>query len=133
MTALLNNKKILELLKYTQGPQLLGRAQVVDIAGVHIVEYNGSFKDSTGTRRRFIEATDFTLIGEGVDVFDFPYARIVDDEDAGGVGNDGKPNLIFSNSWAEKDPSGRWIKVESRPLPVVQRPDAIVWATVVAS
>jgi len=133
MTALLNNDKVLELLKYTKGAELLGRARVLDIAGVNIVEYNASFKDTAGVRRRFVEPTDFILIGEGVDVFDFPYARVVDEEDQGGVGNDGAPTLLFSNSWVEKDPSGRWIKVESRPLPVVKRPDAIVHATVTAS
>lgn len=133
MTALLNNNKVLELLKYTNGAGLLEGARVANIAGVNIYEYNGSFLDSTGTRKRFVEATDFILIGEGVDVFDFPYARVVDEEDPGGVGNDGKPTLVFSNSWVEKDPSGRWIKVESRPLPVVQRPDAIVQATVTSS
>ena len=130
MDALLNHSKILDLLKNTIGNTLLGNARIVNIDGVDIIEYNGSFKDSSGTRQRFIDPKDFILIGEGGDVFDCPYAPIVEEEAPGGVGQDGTGQLFFSKSWTEQDPAGRWIKAESRPLPVVCRPDAIVRATV---
>jgi hypothetical protein len=130
MDALLQNTSVLELLKYQGGGTLLRDAKVINIAGVDITEYNASWKTDAGVRTRFIPAEAFVLIGEGADVFDFPYARTMDDEDPGGTGNPGAPSLFFSNSWVEKDPSGRWIKVESCPLPVVVRPDAIVYATV---
>lgn len=129
MDALINNSKVLELLKYQGGPQLLQSGYVVNIAGVNITEYNGSWKTDAGARTRFVATNDFILVGEGYDVFDFPFARTIDDEDPGGTGNPGAPSLFFSNSWVEKDPSGRWIKVESCPLPVVVRPDAIIRAT----
>jgi hypothetical protein len=56
---------------------------------------------------------------------------VIDEEAPQGVGNVGPGEMFFSKSWTEKDPSGRWIKVESRPLPVLQRPGAIVYAKVV--
>jgi hypothetical protein len=129
MDALVKHADIKGLLQYQQGPQLLGTGQVLYIAGVTIREYNSTFLDNTDTRRYFIEPNDFILVGEGRDVFDFPFAKVVDEEAPGAVGNPGAPEFYFSKSWVEKDPSGRWIKVEGRPLPVVRRPDAIVRAT----
>ena len=59
---------------------------------------------------------------------------VVDDDAPGGVGNvtaDGNGVLYFSKSWKKQDPSGRWVKAEARPLPVLQRPGAVVDARVV--
>jgi len=74
------------------------------------------------------------LIGFCADLVDVPYAPIVDDDAPGGVGNidaKGSGVLYFSKAWPEKDPSGRWIKAETRPLPVLQRPGAVIYAKVV--
>jgi hypothetical protein len=134
MDALLNHSKVRELLQYERGRQMAEEGRIVRLADVEIIEYNASFKDSSGTRQRFIPQDAFILVGEGADVFDCPYAPVVDDDAPGGVGNigeNGQGQLFFSKSWKEEDPSGRWIKVETRPLPVVQRPDAIIFATVV--
>lgn len=37
----------------------------------------------------------------------------------------------FAKSWIEKDPSVLWMLAESRPLPVLWQPDAVVYADVV--
>jgi hypothetical protein len=134
MDALLTHDSVLELLKYTSGVQIAREGRIGNLAGVEIVEYNGSFLDSTGTRRRMIEADHMLLIGLCSDLVDCPYAPIVDDDAPGGVGNvsdKGQGVLYFSKSWKVEDPSGRWIKVEARPLPVLQRPGAVVYAKVV--
>jgi hypothetical protein len=132
MDALVAHTEVIKLLQYQQGKQIAEEGRIVNLAGVHIEEYNGSYINNSDTRTRFIAAADFILIGIAADTFDCPYAPIVDNQVPGGVGNvvNGKPALFFSKSWEVEDPSGRWIKVEGRPLPVLQRPEAIIRATV---
>ena len=97
-------------------------------------EYNGSYLDGTGTRQRLISPDEFLLVGICDELAEVPYAPVVDDDAPGGVGNVGEGGggtMFFSKSWKEQDPSGRWIKCESRPLPVLKRPGAVVDATVI--
>jgi len=134
MDALLAHEKVRELLKYGKGVQVAENGKITKLAEVELDEYNGSFLDSTGTRRRFIDEKYCLLIGFCADLVDVPYAPIVDDDAPGGVGNidaKGSGVLYFSKAWPEKDPSGRWIKAETRPLPVLQRPGAVIYAKVV--
>lgn len=130
MDALLTHTSVLDLIKYTNGQLLAQNGRLGVLAEVELVEYNASYVDSTGTRKRFVEEDHILLVGMCSDLTDVPYAPIVDDA-AGGVGNGGAGQMMFSKSWAEQDPSGRWIKVESRPVPVLQRPDCVVYAKVV--
>lgn len=133
MDALIKHPDVVENLKTQRGVQLLETGRVEIVAGVEFQEYNGSFVDDGGTRRRFVDPKQVILVGLCADLTDCPYAPIVDDEASGGVGNvdqNGRGVLFFSKSWQEKDPSGRWIKSETRPLPVLQRPGAVVVATV---
>ena len=134
MDALLQHTKVRELLKYGKGVQVAENGKITKLAETELDEYNGSFLDDTGTRRRFIDEKYFMLIGLCADLVDVPYAPIVDSKAPGGVGNiDAKGNgaLYFSKAWDEEDPSGRWIKAETRPLPVLQRPGAVIYAKVV--
>ena len=78
------------------------------------------------------------MIGLCDDLVDMPFAPVVDDDAPNGVGNvtydqsgNPVPALFFSKSWKIQDPSGRWVKVESRPLPVLKRPGAVITATAV--
>ena len=101
---------------------------------MELVEYNGSYLTEDNKRHRFIPADRFVLIGLCQDLADMPYAPVIDEESPYGVGNidaPAKQGMYFAKSWTEKDPSGRWIKIEARPLPVIQRPNAIVSAKVV--
>jgi hypothetical protein len=134
MTALLKNSTVLNLLKYDGGRTMAEEGDVARLAGVEMSEYGGSFIDDGGTRRRYINDDEFLLVGVCEDLVDCPYAPVVDDDAPGGVGNidaNGTGALYFSKSWKKQDPSGRWIKGECRPLPVLQRPDAIIDATAV--
>ena len=123
MNAIINDSSVRELLVFERGRQIAEQGAIVRLAGVTIEEYNGSFVTDSGTRTRFLDADEFILIGEGEDVFDMPYAPCVQE---GASPSD----FFFSKSWSEQDPSGRWILAEVRALPVVQRPNAIVRATV---
>lgn len=134
MTALLKNTAVLNLLKYGKGQTIAENEDIARLAKTEIVEYDGSFLDDAGSRQRFIGDDYMLLIGLCDDLVDVPYAPVVDDDAPGGVGNVGQNGagvMFFSKSWKEQDPSGRWIKAEARPLPVLQRPGAVVYAKVV--
>jgi len=134
MDALLTNTKVLDLLKYAKGRKIAEEEDVARLAKTEINEYDGSFIDDEGDRQRFIGKEYFMLIGMCEDLVDVPYAPVVDDDAPGGVGNidaGGNGVMFFSKSWKKQDPSGRWIKTEARPLPVLQRPGAVVYAKVV--
>jgi len=134
MDALLTSGEVLDLMKYDRGSQLAETGRIQRLVEIEMHEYNGSFLDDDGVRRRFVGADEIILVGLCDDLVDVPYAPIVDDDAPGGVGNvgaDGQGVMFFSKSWKEEDPSGRWIKCESRPLPVLQRPGAVITATVV--
>ena len=134
MDALLGNSSVLDLLKYTEGRTLAEQADVARLANTELVEYSATFLDAKDNRHGYIDADYFMLIGLCDDLVDTPYAPVVDLEAPEGVGNvtaAGRPALWFSKAWEVKDPSGRWMKVEGRPLPVLQRPGAVVYAKVV--
>jgi hypothetical protein len=136
MDALINNANLRDLVKAQGGLEMIRKSGIFYLDGITIEEYNGSFVDDNGTRQRFIEPNAFALVGEGFDVFDCPFAPVIDFDSPNHVGSSNSPSmdkqLFFSKSWVEKDPSTRWIKGESRPLPVLQRPDAVVYAKPVA-
>jgi len=134
MDALLAHDKVLDFLKYDKGSQMAETGRIQRLAEVELNEYNGFFKDVDGNIKRFIDSKYIMLVGLCDDLVDVPFAPIVDDDAPGGVGNidaGGNGALYFSKSWKEEDPSGRWVKVETRPLPVLQRPGAVIYAKVV--
>lgn len=131
MDALLDNSKALELMKYTAGRQIAEEGRITRLAGTEIEEYIGSYLDADGDRQDFIAEDAFVLVGVGPDTAAELYAPVVDLKAPTGVGKGKKAQVFFSKSWEVEDPSGRWIKVEARPLPVVFRPQAIICATVV--
>ena len=131
MDALMSNARALELLKYDSGKQIADSGRIASLAGVELIEYMGSYVDQNGARQDLIPADRFVLVGLTGDHAAELTAPVVDLESPAGVGL-GKPGeFFFSKSWEEKDPSGRWIKVEARPLPVLFRPECIVYAKVV--
>lgn len=131
MNALIGNAAVLELLRYDSGRTIAETGDVAKLVGCEIIEVTGSYVDSAGTRQYFVPADRFVLVGYSADAFDCPYAPVVDDDAPQGVGNLESGEYIFAKSWSVKDPSGRWLKAESRPLPVLQRPGAVVFAKVV--
>ncbi|WP_297525133.1 major capsid protein [Sulfurovum sp.] len=88
-----------------------------------VYEYNGSYKDESGTRQRYIADGRIVVTSTTAD-FRRNYAAI-QDLDAGLVAMP-----IFVKSWEEKDPSGRVVLLQSAPLPAPHQIDAIVTAAV---
>jgi len=92
--------------------------------GIDWFEYSQEYQIGT-TKYDFFPSNGLSMFSSQADVRLF-YGPI-EDFDAGG-------NVVtemFSKTWDEKDPSAKWIKVESNPLPVINEPNAFLWATVV--
>jgi hypothetical protein len=132
MTALLGNDNVAALLGFQAGQQIAEAGQITKLAGVSdIREYFGTYATAGGVTTQLFADGVFCLVGLSADHGAELYAPVVDLKAAGGVGN-GKPGeVFFSKSWEEEEPSGRWVKAEARPLPVLYRPECVVWATVV--
>ena len=136
MDALLTNESVLNLMKQQMGVQIATSGTIGNLAGVTIEEYNGSYFNSSGTRTRFVGAEQFILIGMCSDLTDMPFAPIMDLNAPNGVGNVGAAGrglMFYSSSHDSWDPSGKWIKIEGRPLPVLKRPGAVIIADVVTA
>ena len=134
MNALLKHSTITNLLKYEDGSEIAKKGKIAELTGVELIEDNDEFEDKNGNTHTYLNADQFIMIGLCDEAVDVPFAPVVDFDSPSGVGNVGegnKPVMFFSKSWDEKDPSARWIKLEGRPLPVLQRPGAVVVATVV--
>lgn len=131
MDALLVNPNVLSLLKYTAGNQIAEKGRIAMLAETDINEYLGSYLDSSNVRQDLIGAKYFALIGVSAQTAGEIYAPAADLEDPNGIGSGNPASMFFSKSWTEKDPSGYWIKVEARPLPVLYKPEAVVYAKVV--
>jgi hypothetical protein len=131
MDALLGNVNIRDLMKYIMGDQIAKSGRITLLADVEIEELLGSYINSSAVRTDMIAAGYFALVGVSPQNAAELYAPAADLDDSQGVGS-GKPaSMFFSKSWAEQDPSGRWVKVEARPLPVLYKPESIVYAKVV--
>lgn len=130
MDALLEHPKLAELLKNQIGQQLVEIGRLRNVAGVETEEVAGTYKDENGNRLKMMPAGHIAIVGVGYGNTAEGYAPVEDFKAKDGIGSGQLPQLYFSKSWEEDDPSGLWIKTESRPLPLVKRPGCIVFAKV---
>lgn len=131
MDALINNPSARELLQFVAGQQIAEQGRITKLASIELEEYDGSYVDDSGTRHDLIPEDVFALVGLGPQVAAELFAPVVDLKSSAGVGK-GKPaDMFFSKMWEVEDPSGKWVKVESRPLPVFFQPLCVIWAKVV--
>lgn len=130
MDALIGNESVGDKLKWAAGKQIAEEGRIAFLAGVQIDEYFGTYRDAAGVIQQMVPDNAFILVGIGPDTTAELYAPVIDLKAEGGVGSGKEPEIFFSKSWEEEDPSGRWIKVESRPLPVLIQPESVVFATV---
>lgn len=129
MDALLSSPAVAELMKYVSGSQIAEKGRIARLAEVDIVEYFGVY-DNAGTITDMIAADKFVLVGVSDQNAAELFAPCVDLRDPEGVGSGKAAAMFFSKSWEQEDPSGRWIKVEARPLPVLYKPSCVVYADV---
>lgn len=131
MDALIANAKVGDKLKYAAGKQIAEEGRVAFLAGVSIDEYFGSYKDAAGDRQQMVPDDVFILVGLGPEVAAELYAPVIDLKAEGGVGSGKEAEIFFSKSWEVEDPSGRWVKAEARPLPVLFQPECVIYAKVI--
>lgn len=132
MDALIDNKSLRDLLQYQAGQQLAEKGRIAYLAEVEMEEYFGYYKDKDGAAHDMIPENEFVLVGVSTETTAELYAPTVDFDDPAGVGKGLLASMFFAKSWTEKDPSVHWIKAESRPLPVLFRPECVIRARVVA-
>lgn len=130
MTALCNNENALEKLKFLAGKQIAEEGRIARLAKVNIEEYDGSYVDDAGDVHDMIPDNVFALVGIVSDGAAELFAPVIDLKAPGGVGKGKEADIFFSKMWEVDDPSGKWIKVEGRPLPVLTRL-VVVYAVVV--
>ena len=131
MDALIENEAILKLLGFSNGKQIADEGRIINLAGVDIEEITGTYLDSSNVAQNLIADAEFILVGVSSQTAAEIFAPVVDLKDANGVGSGNPASMFFSKSWETEDPSGKWIKGEARPLPILYKPDAIIKATVV--
>ncbi|WP_319405142.1 major capsid protein [uncultured Desulfosarcina sp.] len=134
MGALLEHSGVLAYLIDDKGSEIAENGRISRLAGIELIECNHSFRDESDVLHRLIDPDSFLLVGVCDDLVEVMIAPVVDDDAPFGVGNVNEknmPQLFFSKSWKKKDPSGRWIKCESRPLPVLRRPGGVIFAKAV--
>lgn len=131
MTGLLKNQSVRDLVKNTIGDQIAKTGRVTYLAEADIEEYLGCYLDKNGAVQEIIPANAFILVGVSAQNAAEIFVPTIEFADPNGVGTGNPASMFFSKAWEDDDPSGKWIKVESRPLPVLYKPEAIVIATVV--
>lgn len=95
-----------------------------NLNGIDLYRYGTTYTKTDGTKAQFIADDAFILVATGAR-FSVEFGLILDLEaDASVVAE------YFAKSWIEKDPSVLWMLAESRPLPVIWQPEAVVYAKV---
>lgn len=96
-----------------------------NLNGIKLYRYGSSYTDAADAKQSFISDDAFILVSSAAR-FSIEFGMIMDlDAGASVVGE------YFAKSWLEKDPSVLWMLAESRPLPVLWQPEAIVNADVI--
>lgn len=86
--------------------------------------YNGWYIDEAGSEQPILPA--YTVLMSSSDLQGVRHFGAIQDEEAGGL----QAFEYFAKSWLEKDPSVRWLLMQSAPLVVPYRPNASFRATV---
>jgi len=95
-----------------------------NLGGISVYRYGSLYEDASGADQNLIDPDKVYLVATSAR-FSIEFGIILDlDAGATVVGE------MFAKNWKTKDPSVLWNLIESRPLPVVWQPEAIIEATV---
>ncbi|MBF0517992.1 MAG: major capsid protein, partial [Nitrospirae bacterium] len=124
--ALLENQRIQTLLwnrRIEVGDLAITTSNFIGtLGGIKVYEYSAMYDDDSGTPQSLIPDNAFVLVSRQ-GRFTTHYGAILDLQSA-------VLGQYFSKMWEEDDPSVYWLLAESRPLPTVHQPEAVVFATV---
>jgi len=96
-----------------------------NLGGIAVYSYGSAYEDDSGADQNLIPADKIYLVGTQAR-FSIEFGLILDL--AAGAQVVGE---FFSKAWTQDDPSALWILAESRPLPVLWQPEAVVEVQVV--
>lgn len=130
MDSLLANASVSDMIKYVAGAKVAEEGRIVTLAGVELVEILESYVDANGATQDLIPAGYFALVGVAPENAAEMYAPTVDLSDPSGVGKGQAAAMFYSKAWDEQDPSGKWLKIEARPLPALLKPECVIYAKV---
>jgi hypothetical protein len=95
-----------------------------DLGGISVYRYGSAYEDGAGVDQNLIDPNKIYLVATQAR-FSIEFGIILDlDAGATVVGE------YFAKNWMTKDPSVLWNLIESRPLPVMWQPEAVVEAEV---
>jgi hypothetical protein len=123
MGYLVENQKVRELLAYQGGRDLVESGRIPRLLGLDLVVYDAGYVPEGGNFTPFIP-DDHVAMTAGKDFWTLIEGASLD------VRAQGRPGK-FAKSWEEEDPSIRQILVEWAVLPVLKKPDNVVYAAVV--
>jgi hypothetical protein len=131
----LHNEKLQKLLdnRRTEAGFLKANENPVDgvtylgnLRGIDLWSYDEWYVDDNGDEQPMIPAKHIVLGATGSNVRSTRHYGAIQDLESTGIGR------WFPKSWVTKDPSVRWVQLQSAPLPATHIPDAYVSAQVLS-
>lgn len=119
---LLLHTDVQALLAGPAGPTMLQNGVLNMLHGVRIVRINGAYTDNAGNEQPYLADSAMITTALG------PYFEAYHGPCSTRTGVALQP--VFVDQWETPDPPAAWIRLESNPLPIVQRPEAVRKATV---
>lgn len=104
--------------------QYLETGEISGLLGLNWHVFDGGYNNTSDVFQQYIPDDYIIMMAKGGNPFQLMYGLSAD-EDAP-QDHTGK----FSKSWVEKDPSARFVLIELNFLPLVQRPDNVVYAKI---
>ena len=116
--ALRSHPEVEKLLAGTNAAnELLATGELRAISGVVIHKFIGVYADLDGNDQVFIPDNEILILSEAAQ-FEMIHGPC---ETTNGL----SPQEWFVDTWTERDPPGQVVRVETNPLPVVNRPEAV--------
>jgi hypothetical protein len=115
----IDNRKIEGGMLVLDGSDYIGRFR-----GVNFYRVSDTYVDDTGTVQKMVNDYDVIITSQSAP-FTLEYGAVQDIKAGGNVATD-----WFSKMYEEEDPSALWLLVETNPLPVIKKTDALVYAVV---
>lgn len=120
--ALLLHPDVQALLDGPAGPGMLENGELRTLHGVTIRRINGAYTDNAGNEQPYLPDDAMITTADG------PYFEYYHGPCSTRQGIALQP--LFVDQWETPDPPAAWFRIESNPLPIVQRPEAVRKATV---
>ena len=115
-------RQILDNRRMVAGQIQIGTSDYMgNLAGVDFWEYDGTY-ELAGVKGRYVADDEVYFFAMIPGAFELHYAAILDLEAGANVAAP-----YFSKSWRTQDPSISWILAVSAPMPIIKKPEAIVY------